>query len=109
MTESGELLARLQAETDTAVIGVVANRLPAVLGPKAEVAVDELAEVDQRLGPVVQLARSRHRQAAEQEARIADFGLPILRVDDQPGAAVATVLAAVRSAVSAELPASWLS
>ena len=106
VTESGELLARLQAETDTAVIGVVANRLPAVLGPKAEVAVDELAEVDQRLGPVVQLARSRHRQAAEQAARIADFGLPILRVDDQPGAAVA----AVRSAVSADpgVSASWL-
>ena len=103
VSETSELLERLRTETATGVLGVVVNRMPVALGPNADGEVDRLIAAGPPLGPVAQLARSRHELGAEQLARIEEFGLPTLTVADRSDEPVGAVRSAIASPAAAWL------
>ncbi|MEZ5409715.1 MAG: ArsA-related P-loop ATPase [Acidimicrobiales bacterium] len=99
VSETAELMARLDAETRVMVSGLVANRLPPPIGPVGEAEAGRLAAAGDPLAPVATLAVARHRSWRAQQERLAALGLPMVEVPDQPAhpvAAVADALAAAR-------------
>lgn len=94
VTETGELLDRIGSETETAVSMLVSNRTPRRIGAAGLAEADGLRGSSLAVAPVAELAASRAGAAAVQLDRLADYGLPMIEVAEQQGAAVAAVVAA---------------
>ncbi len=99
VTELLELHDRLVNTTAVDVIGIVANRMPPLLGAKA------LAEAAALEGPLAlagQVVAERSSEAREGLARLGELGLPIIRVPEssEPVAAIAAALATAVSGQS---------
>jgi anion-transporting ArsA/GET3 family ATPase len=103
VSESGELLTRLQTETATPVLGVVVNRVPGVVGAAAEDEIERLTASGSALGDVAQLARARHDVATTQLDRIEALDQPMVRVADRAASPVDAVREAIRSDAAAWL------
>jgi anion-transporting ArsA/GET3 family ATPase len=88
VSEAGELIDRIAAETDTAVRQVVANRQPAVLGPRGQAEAARLADGDGPLGALAGLALDRHLMARRGVQRLAaamgDGPLTVVEAADDP-------------------------
>ncbi len=95
VTETGELLARLRTESDTAVSLLVVNRAPVeVAGP----GLTEASELRTRASPaagVAELACARHRLAKTQTERLIEYNLPIVTATDDVSGPVDAVRAAL--------------
>ncbi len=108
VTELLELHERLVTTTAVNVIGIIANRVPPLLGAKA------IAEAEALTGPLAlagQVVAERSNEAREGLARLATLGLPIVRVpeSEQPVAAMSKAFAKAfggSPAASASKPAS---
>lgn len=95
VTETIELVARLETETSTALAGVLANRVPPGIGAEGRTEGTALVERGGPLAELAAIALDRTRVAEAQQARLAAAGLAIVeaaeRLDD-PVAAVADAL-----------------
>lgn len=90
VSEAIELHERLRSETDVEVIAVVANRVPALLGPKA---MSEAHTLDGALGRAAETVAARSAEAREQLERLTALGLPVIRVPESADPVEAVVQA----------------
>ncbi|MEZ5375504.1 MAG: ArsA-related P-loop ATPase [Acidimicrobiales bacterium] len=83
VTELLELHQRLVSTTAVDVVGIVANRMPPLLGPKA---MAEAGELRGALGLAGRVVAERSEEARTGLARLGALGLPIIRVaeSDRP-------------------------
>lgn len=95
VTETGELVDRLRAETETPLLGVIVNRTPTAIGAEGRTEVEQLVASADPLAPVAQLACARHDVAAGQLDRIADLALPTITAFDRSADPVAAVVEAL--------------
>ncbi len=98
VTETGELVGRLRAETETSLLGVIVNRAPSPIGPAGRSETEELVVRSQPLAPVAQLACARHDVAAEQLIRIDELGLSTTAADDRSADPIGAVIDALADA-----------
>lgn len=106
VTETGELVDRLTADTETGVDLLVANRMPPSLGPAGRREAAERAGGDGLTAGLAALALDRHEVAETGLERLRAIrggrSLPVATADDDPDDPVAAVvagLAAVRDDV----------
>ncbi len=91
VSETLELLERLELETDVGLAGVIVNRRPAAVGGEGLEEARILAEGGGTLGALAAIAADRHLVAERELARIEALGHPIIMVEerlDDPTAAV---------------------
>lgn len=79
VSEMIELHERLVTETAVDVVGIVVNRVPALLGPRA---MAEASTLDGALGRAAETVAARSAEAREQLERLTTLGLPIIRVPE---------------------------
>ena len=95
VTESLELVERLETETETAVGAVVVNRVPPPVGEAGQSEAVGLAAAGSPLAPVAELAVRRHREARSQIERLGAIDRPLIEVPEEwvdPVSAVETAL-----------------
>ncbi len=117
--ETGELLARIDAETDVAVGGLVVNRVPPLLtdrgrreagaihglDPDDDAWTDGADEGRAALRALVAIALDRHRTATAELQNLADLGLPTVVVPehlDGPLGPLSAVVAALADGAETE-------
>ena len=116
VAETGELLDRIEHETDVAVAGLIVNRLPPLLTPEGEqraasLLAEDPASLDPTAAALVQLvaiAADRHRVATRELATLATRELPTVVVAEDladPLRAVADALAGMPEGEPVQGPA----
>ena len=97
ISESLQLLARLEAETDVGIGALVVNRMPPPVGTAGEREAQGFIDGKHPLAPLVAVAVDRSDRAAGQRRRLDGVTIPIIEVPERvhdPVAAVTNALAA---------------
>jgi hypothetical protein len=97
VTETLELVDRVQKETQVALSGVIVNRVPPPVDPAGRSEAAAMAEAGDPLAPLAAIVVDRHERGLAERSRLASLGLPMIDIgeDDDP---VAAALAAVTGA-----------
>ncbi len=82
VNETIELVSRLGDRTELRVAGLVANRIPAPLGPASRSEAESLVSTGSPLAPLARAAVGRADQARAALDRLDDLGLPRIEIAD---------------------------